>query len=163
MVGDFPDHLFLRYIIMIKPTIHHDNTSGVIRFNTHLNKPVIYTMCKMEHEAFFISYTAVNNLVVLPAQVSSVWPKYLQAFLFGGKKVNADYRGNSFHCGKEIYVAENVDAILRGDEYEWVALVDVPHDIRCVYVNLDVYDGKKHVRRLQIDTFFGRSRAINYE
>lgn len=147
---------------MIKPVINHDDTSGVVRFNTHFNKPVVHTLTKMEHEAFFISYTAINALTILPAQVSAVWSDYLQIFLPGGKKVDAAYSGDVFQPGQVVYAIENIDAVLYNEGYQWIVLQSLPHDVRCIYVNLDVYSRGKIVKRLQINTFFGNGRVISY-
>jgi len=162
MAGEYPGHLFLRYIMMINPVVNHDDTSGVIRFNTHFDKPVVHTLTKMEHEAFFLSYTAVNALTILPAYVSAVWSDYLQVFLPGGRKVNAMYNGGSFLPGQVVYVVENVDAVIYSEGYSWIALSDLPHDIRCIYVNLDVYSRGEIIKRLQINSFSGNGRVINY-
>lgn len=147
---------------MINPVISHNDTNGVIRFNTHFNEPVVHTMDKMEHEAFFISYTAVHALTILPAQISAVWPDYLQLFLPGGKKVKAMYRGGQYEPGQRIYAVENIDAAINNNEYQWIALSAIPDDIRCIYVNLELYSQGKILKKLQINSFSGNGKVINY-
>jgi len=58
---------------------------------------------------------------------------------------------------KRIFVVETFDL---DEKTRWIVMENVPVDVRRHFINIDIMDGDKIVRRLRMDPFFGGAKVV---
>ena len=146
--------------MFLEPHVTHHGNCAVVDFVTRFGKRRFLQLFKKSNEIFKLSYTALDQIIVLPGQIKSIWPKYVEVHTIEGVKRAIYDKEPSY--GEEVFIVEYFP-LEENFLYKWAILSKMPCDVKCIYVNMDTYDIKTNefCRRFRIDIYTGEYLVIN--
>ena len=139
---------------MLNPELICHGNVATVNFITRFGEHKFINYYKRTEDIFNLSYSVIQGIEVLKAQVKSIYKKYIEIYTLKGVK-RALYCGDIKH-GEELYIVEYTHNV----DYQWVAIKELPSDIECISINIDILKGNHVINRLVIDPYFGGIEEI---
>jgi len=139
--------------------IYHGNTA-ILKFEDRFFNNVFLNFHKKESEQFKLTYTALNNIIIYQGSVKAIWKKYIEVFSPIGVLRSFYNKKDDIQHGELVNIVEYFPF---NSKLKWVALREIPSDIRCININIDILLNNILKVRNRIDPFTGDYISLEYK
>lgn len=142
---------------MLKPDLICHGNTAILNFEDRFNNKIFLNFHKKEEEVFKLTYTALNSIQIYQCSVKAIWKKYIEVFTPIGVLRAFYNKKYQINHGDVLYIVEYFPF---KNGLKWVALREIPNDIRCININVDVLLNNQLKFRYKVDPFTGEYLVV---
>lgn len=142
---------------MLNPELICHGNTAILNFITRFGKNKFINFYKNEEEEFKLTYTALSSIRIYNGSVKAIWKKYVEMNSvigtlrsFYNQEAKIDY-GEYFYIVKYYPLFNNL---------QWVILKNLPKDLRCININVDILLKNNLKKRNKVDPFTGEFLVV---
>lgn len=150
---------------MFTHKFEQDKNTGNLSVRTHLGEKINLKLLKEAHHSFRVSYTAISDIIQIPAQVTSVWKTHVTVSCpkYPNQEIRARFLTRP-KINQIVYLIEYYSTDMEElGRPSWIISPEHVEEPQTLFINVDELDTTGSLcRRTRIDLYLGYFKVFKY-